>query len=102
MLRGIAAGRAAQVYARLQCRSLSLSATSSGLRDEEQYFAAIADRFHADADAAANSLANSLSSQHRAVLLKALGSEAQPVLTEYAHRLFRDADTGAPLQHLDK
>ncbi len=83
-------------------RTYSLSSLNSNLREEELYLAAIADRFHAAPESAAKSLADSLSSQHRAVLLQALGSEAQRVPKEYADKLFREADTEAPLQQLDK
>jgi len=74
----------------------------SGLREEEQYLAAVADRFHAAPESAAKLLADSLSSQHRALLLQALGNEAQRVPRAYADKLFREADTDAPLQQLDK
>lgn len=83
-------------------RTYSLSGISSGLREEEQYLAAVADRFHASPESAAKSLADSLSTQHRAVLLQALGSEAQRVPRAYADKLFREADTDKPLQQLDK
>ncbi|DBA94721.1 TPA: hypothetical protein ACH3X1_002276 [Trebouxia sp. C0004] len=83
-------------------RSFSLSGTSSGLREEEKYVAAITDRFHASPESAAKLLADSLTSQHRALLLQALGNEAQRVPRAYADKLFREADTDAPLQQLDK
>lgn len=83
-------------------RVYSVSGLTSGLREEEQYLAAIVDRFHAAPESAAKSLADSLSSHHRAVLLQALGSEAQRVPRAYVDKLFREADTNAPLQQLDK
>ena len=81
---------------------LSLSAVSTSIQEEEQYLAAIAERFQEAPEAAAKSLADSLSSQHRGILLETLGSEAQRVPRGYVDKLFREADTNAPLQHLDK
>ena len=83
-------------------RSLSLSAVSTSIQEEEQYLAAVAERFQESPETAARSLADSLSSQHRVILLEALGSEAQRVPKEYADKLFKEVDTSAPLQQLDK
>lgn len=82
---------------------LSTSGSSSGFREEEQLAAAIGDRLSNKApEAAAQSLVEGLSSQHRAILLAALGSEAARVPTAYVNKLFREADTAEPLQQLDK
>ena len=79
-----------------------MSGLNKGLREEEQYLSAVADRFHAAPESAAKLLAENLSVQHRALLLKALGSEPEPVPKAYAEKLFNEVDTSAPLQHLDK
>lgn len=107
MLAGIkgAAGcrsRVLQAANAIHGRCFSLSAVSTSIQEEEQYLAAVAERFQEAPETAAKSLADSLSSQHRAILLEALGSEAQRVPKEYADKLFKEADTTAPLQQLDK
>ena len=80
----------------------SMSAMCTSTQQEQQYLAAFAERFQEAPETAAKSLVDSLSSQHRSILLEALGSEAKGVPKAYLDKLFRDADTSAPLQQLDK
>ena len=86
----------------LDVRLCSVSAMSTTIQQEEQYLATVAERFQEAPESAAKSLADSLSNQHRAILLEALGSEAQRAPRDYVDKLFKEADTSAPLQQLDK
>lgn len=79
-----------------------VSAMSTSTQQEQQYLAALAERFQEAPETAAKSLVDSLSSQHRSILLEALGSEAKSVSKAYLDKLFQEADTSAPLQQLDK
>ena len=80
----------------------SVSAVSISPQQEQQYLAAFAERFQEAPETAAKSLVDSLSTQHRSILLEALGSEAKGVPKAYLDKLFQEADTSAPLQQLDK
>lgn len=80
----------------------SVSAMCTSTQQEQHYLAAFAERFQEAPETAAKSLVDSLSSQHRSVLLEALGSEAKGVSKAYLDKLFQEADTSAPLQQLDK
>ena len=88
---------------RASAYSLSTSTSSIGLREEQQLAAALSDRLSSRApEAAASALVDGLSSQHRAILLKALGSDAARTPDSYVDKLFKEADTQEPLQKLDK
>lgn len=82
--------------------SYSVAAMSTCTQQEQQYLAAFAERFQEAPETAAKSLVDSLSTQHRSILLEALGSEAKSVPKAYLDKLFQEADTSAPLQQLDK
>lgn len=83
----------------------STSTSSSGLREEQQLAAAIADRLSSKApESAASALVEGLSTQQRTVLLKALGrdADAERVPGAYVDKLFKEVDTRGPFQQLDK
>lgn len=75
---------------------------STTTHQEESYLAAVTERFHKSPESAAKSLADSLSNQHRVILLEALGNKAAGAPKDYLDKLFREVDTSAPLQQLDK
>ena len=80
----------------------SLSTMSTTTQQEELYLATVTERFHQAPESAARSLADSLSNQQRAILLKALGNKAADAPRDYLDKLFQEVDTSAPLQQLDK
>ena len=80
----------------------TVSTMSTSTQQDQHYLAAFAERFQEAPETAAKSLVDSLSSQHRSILLEALGSEAKGVPQAYLDKLFQQADTSAPLQQLDK
>lgn len=71
-------------------------------QQKEQYLAAVAERFQEAPETAAKSLVDSLSCQHRSILLEALGSQANGIPRAYVDKLFQEADKNPPLQQLDK
>lgn len=75
---------------------------STTAQQEELYLAAVTERFKDAPQSAARSLADSLNNQQRAILLEALGNKAASAPREYLDKLFREVDTSAPLQQLDK
>lgn len=86
----------------LQGHLCSVSAMCTSTQQKEQYLAAVAERFQEAPETAAKSLVDSLSCQHRSILLEALGSQANGIPRAYVDKLFQEADKNPPLQQLDK
>lgn len=90
---------------RLWSCSSSLSCTLNGVlqQDQQQLAAALTDCLSSSApEAAASGVVEGLSSQHRAILLQALGNEAANTPESYVDKLFQEADTQGPFHQLDK